>query len=413
MKCYEKFHLIADTHGFVKDDFNPCFHERYVGVYNDFPFADEWTDSRGFIHSLGTTFQRSLNDPIVDCRNIPLPIGQWLQDFSARAEYHYTTLVDTEASLVNFVIEAIELLDGNVNILKRLEEGILNSLKAFRRHFKETGNFWLSWNFAIRPTINDLKALSHTFEKAVKRLAWLRARNHKDTKVKYRESPRTFEINRVHFEPAPIVVTQPYFNPTPDIHGVPPDEYWQEWADWLTPNLSFEADCSAEVFLSSWAWIRFDIPDYLLFGRWQDTVHIVENVMQGLYNPLQIAWEAVPFSWLIDWFRTESHRLRELLKSDLSPFGHATIRQAGWTIKVNITGTFFALQSMTVGEGALDDEPSYEDCPRTEVGAFRYHVFNRQPGLPEISSFPFRIPIEWYNASILLSLIQQGHNRRE
>lgn len=406
-QCYKKWQLMIDTHGYLEDDFNPCYHERFVGVY-DFPKDRTWQDSRGYLHSLETTFHPSLKDPIVDCRSIPLPIGTWLQDFSARAEYHYTVLVDTDDSLINFIIEAIELMEGNASLLERLKEGIEGALKAFRRKFAETGNYWLSWNFAIKPTIADLKAMVQTYRRAEKRLKWLRSRNHKNTKVKYREGPREY-TGTCTFAMADITVDHPYFNPTPVLVGKPPNQTWLEWPDWLALVDECEVEYFARVNLSSWAWIRFDIPDEYL-----DEVYglgIVIAAMQGLYNPLAIGWEAVPFSWLIDWFRTESHKLRELLKSDVNPLGHATILQTGWTLDMTIFGDLNYRVGMIADNGSIDSTPPHEAWTKRPAGAFRYKLYNRQPGLPDVSSSPFRIPWEWYNASILAALIQQKKRR--
>jgi len=404
---YTVWRYMVDTHGFLQDDFNPCFHERYVGVHN-FPSSVSWTASDG-VHQWATSYRRQLDDPVAGCRSIDLHLGTWLQDFSARAENHFLVLVKTDYSLINFLIEMVQLMEGNVSILSRLKEAIESAIAAFRRKFAETGSYWLSWNFAIKPTIADIKAMLNTYKRAIKRLKWLRERNHKDTKVHYREGPR-FVSDTSEFPMAVDDVTQPYYEPTPvNIQPKPwlPPIY-QEWPDWLLLQEKCEVEYDAEVLLSAWAWIRFDIPDAYLEGI--PALGIVISAMQGLYNPLAIGWEAVPFSWLIDWFRTESHRLREALKSDLNPLGHATILSVGWSAKVEILGKYYHRCGMT-NSGGLDPPPTPDEWTRTEAGAFRYRLYNRQPGLPEVSDSPFSIPWEWYNASILASLIQQKRRR--
>ena len=402
---YTVWRYMLDTHGFLQDDFNPCYHERYVGVHN-FPSRISWTASDG-VHAFQTTYRRQLRDPVASCRSMNLPLGTWVEDFGARAENHFITLVKTEYSLINFIIEMIELCEGNISILEKAKNAIEDAIKRFRKLFAETGNYWLSWNFAIKPTIADVKAMFSLYSKALKRLKWLRERNHKDTKVKYREGPREFE-GVCQFDMRPDTVTQPYYIPTPVLLGKPPNQIWEEWADWLGLQEVAEVEYTARVRLSAWAWIRFDIPDMYLEGL--PALGIVLSAMQGLYNPLAIGWEAVPFSWLIDWFRTEAHKLRELVKSDLNPLGHATIKAAGWTSDTLIFGTYYHRCGMTCAPGAMDPQPSYDDWTKQEAGAFRYKLYNRQPGLPETDAL-FRIPWEWYNASILTSLIQQKRRR--
>jgi len=407
-QCYKNWRYIVDTHGFLEDDFNPCFHERYAAVYN-FPDSISYHDTRGLTHQLAYDFKLSLKDPVVDCRNISLDgLDQWLQDFSARAENHYVTLVDQDWSLINFIIEALELMEGNVSVLERLKEGIEGAVAAYRRKFAESGNHWLSWNFAIAPTLRDLWALANTFKRAEKRLKWLRQRNHKNTKVKYREGPRVF-TGTTPFTTQEVTVEHPYFVPPPE-YG--PKGSYPEYPDWVDLEHLCEADYSATVVLSSWAWIRFDIPDYLLSAENDTGLGIVMLTMQGLYNPLQIGWEAVPFSWLIDWFRSEAHKLREALKSDLNPLGHARILSVGWTINSTVLGTFYSFAGVTVAPDSEFGGNADEQQPRTEAGNFIYTCYNRQPGLPIIDGPPFSVPWKWYHLSILLSLVQ-SHKRRD
>jgi hypothetical protein len=397
---HEMWRYMVDTHGFLQDDFNPCYHERYLGLY-DFPYYISWTAADG-VHQISTSYRRQLEDPVRDCRMIQLPLGTWLEDFSARAEHHFITLVETDYSLINFIIEMIELCEGNVNVLVSMKNAIESAIRGFRRAYERSGSYWLAWNFAIKPTLKDIWNMFHTYRRAQKRLEWLKKRNHKDTKVHYREGPRQFSGASL-FEMAKDDVTQPYYEPPPELFGDPPA--WQEWYDWIVLKEHCEVEYEATVTLTAWAWIRFDIPDMLLEGM--AGLGIVIAAMQGLYNPLAIGWEAVPFSWLIDWFRTEAHKLRELVKSDLNPLGYATLKQAGWTAKVKIFGEFFHM-------GGTDSDPSVEypnGWTRTAAGSFKYQLYNRQPNLPEVSDNPFRIPWEWYQASILASLIQQKRRR--
>lgn len=405
-QTYNVWRYMVDTHGYLQDDFNPCYHERYAGVHK-FPKSVQATASDG-VHSWTTTYSRQLMDPVISCRTINLPLGTWIDDFGARAENHFITLVKTEYSLINFIIEMIELLEGNVSILKKAKEAIENAISRFRKIFAETGNYWLSWNFAIKPTIKDIQAMFDQYRKALKRLKWLRERNHKDTKVKYREGPREFE-GKCLFDMRPDSSDSVYYIPPPQYIGSPPHEVLVNWPDALRLVEYAEVDYLARVRLSSWAWIRFDIPEMYLEGL--PGLGIVMSAMQGLYNPLAIGWEAVPFSWLIDWFRTEAHKLRELIKSDLNPLGHATIKAVGWTSDVTIFGTYSYLSGYECEPtDPYYPPPSIDTWPRTEAGGFRYKLYNRKPGLPETDSL-FRIPWEWYNGSILTSLIQQKRRR--
>lgn len=397
---YRSMRYMVDTVGFKQDDFNPCFHDRYTGVHN-FPSYYAVTDEEGNTHSRSYSWSAGLHDPILDCRQLDIPLGSWIEDFSARAENHFLVLVDTAFSPVNFLIEMIQILEGNVKLLDGLRKTISGAIERFRLKFKETGNYWLSWNFGIKPVISDVKNALNVYRKALKRLKWLRERNHKDTKVHYREGPRQYEWTN-DFTLATVNQESPHFDPYPG-----PGPLYMDWADWITIDRKATADCWAEVRLSAWAWIRFDIPDMLLEGV--EGLGIVLSAMQGLYNPLQIAWDAIPYSWLIDWFRTEAHKLRETLKSDLSPLGVATIKEAGWSMKCRVLGKYFS--EVRAISGRTGTPTPLGPYVRTECGAFRYLLFCRQPKLPIVGDWPFTVPWKWYNASILSALIEQKRRR--
>lgn len=399
--AYKKYTLMVDTVGFLQNDFNPCYHERYVST-DKIPGRVAVVDDMGGTHERRTSFDRQLLDPIVDCRSLPIPMGSWPDDFSARAMNHFQVLVKTEYSLINFIIEMIQLCEGNIEILTNFKKKYDETMRRFFEKFRYTGNFWVAWNFAIKPTLADFKAMLSMLRKAQKRLKWLSERNHKNTKVHYREGPREYDF-KAPFGLAAINVTQPYFEPVPQYVGPPKNQIWGEWPDWVEPDITVEANTYAEVSFSSWAWIRFDIPDAYLEGL--PGLGIVLSAMQGLYNPLAIGWEAVPFSWLIDWFRTTRHKLEETLKSDLNPLGVATVIGTGWSVKIRAIGQFESTQFDLLGG------PVVPIVTKEGLGNFVYRLYLRQPGLPSDGSSPFTLNLGWYNASILTTLIA-GLERR-
>jgi hypothetical protein len=323
-------------------------------------------------------------------RNLDLDLQSWLEDFSANAEYHFKTAVNEDFQLANFLIELIEMCEGNVKKLKDLFEMISKMLKTFWKVYKATGKFWLAWNFAIKPNIGDVKSILKSVEKAARRLRWLRDHNHLDTTVKYREGNREFRGAPFYLgsgtEWDSIVFPLPEVTPPdpPPLVEPYPDPGWFQLEDWL-----------AVVKISSWATVRFEIEDeYLnsplaLFGVWE--------ILAGLYNPVEIVWEAIPYSWLIDWFLSQKTKLKRKLAS-LSPLKDAKIIQVGHTISVTLTGKVELY-------GQSDQESIH-------IGEIRYECYDRQPGYPTEGGSLFDIPDHWYNASILLALIAQKHRRR-
>jgi hypothetical protein len=379
---------MTDTTGFLACDFNPVWHEKITTGFK--PIATFQCNCGG---AGPTTYHfpgggAVLADPLSAARSIALPDPQWLDDFAAKAEHHFKTAVDDTTSILNQIIELIQMCEGNILKLKEVSEKIITALKKFHRLYEQTGNYWLAWNFAIKPTIGDVLAIADLLKNANKRIKWLRKRNHLDTKVKYKWGPK--KIEQTVFVPFTWIETVPEPSGNPNAPPVP-------WAYPLpTPenNPYFEIRFTAMLEPSSWAWVRFDIPDHLLEG--DIGLGIVMTIMAGLTNPLKVAWEAVPFSWLIDWFVNWKTRL-QIEAASLSQLKDAEILGTGWSLKYKIY--------------AEVDFVCPSPYQRYELGAFVLNGFNRRPGLPYQEVSPFRVPLELYNLSILLALLF-GKRRR-
>lgn len=372
---------MRDTRGFLQCDNNPCEHHDFQVVHSppmSFEFhldGHPWT----FTHP-GGWFPEDIESVLQEWE---LPdFGLWLDDFSANAEYHFVTAVDSTHSLLNFIIELIEVCEGNVVKLKELITKIQEALKLFHKLYAQTGNYWLSWNFAIKPTVKDVKSILNSVENAIKRFRWLKARNHLDTKVQYREGPREFSNTLsvpVKQRPAgpsgPGIV--PFPNPFPTVH--------------------FEIDIKVKVTLAAQAWVRFDIPDYLLEDE-TCGIGIVWSSLNGLYDPLGVVWEAFPFSWLIDWFLSRREQLERLRQTSIDVLPDATLLQVGHSVKIELAepADMFLVDSL-------------ERIPAGTI--VQYESYIRRVGFPEVESNPFRVPRELYNLSILLALIQQKFRR--
>jgi hypothetical protein len=128
--------------------------------------------------------------------------------------------------------------------------------------------------------------------------------------------------------------------------------------------------------------------------------------MNGVYNPLKIAWEAIPFSWLIEWFTNKRTQLLKELAS-LSPFPDAQILGMGHTIKVKVT-----LGLVQAWKKELTAPP----YPATSmhVGDFLYERFDRRPGLPTGESALFDATrLDLRQASIMGGIAVNWRRRRK
>ena len=367
---------MVDTVGFLQNDSNPCYHVRFTGALAPVP-AFAWGPGPPY-----ATF-RLEDDGFIpvsfsaDGFPVSLP-AQWLDDFSASAEHHFKTAVDETHSIINILLELVEMCEGNIQKIGDFAKKFAKAMATFNKIYQRTGKFWLAWNFALKPLLGDIRAIIDSLKRAKKRLKWLREHNHIDTKVKYREGPRIWT------DTVTLAVAYPS-TPGPGV-----DPLWPPFE-----QVHFDFDLEIEATLSAHAWVRFDIPDHILAD---DDLGLatVWSALAGLYNPLKVAWEAIPFSWLIDWFVSLRTRL-QLEAASLSPLKDAEILTTCWSVKYNVRAT---------GNLHVIDPPQVYGAGNALVRGYI-----RQPGLPEVGYPPFQLPFAWYNASILTALVQSKHRR--
>jgi len=374
------YESMTDVIGLQQNWFNPVFHEKVTwdpfNVYNVTASGDDV-----LTFSTGTV---SFLDEIR--LNMPMPPVDTIDDLAAKSHDHFITAVDSSHSLLNFLVELIQALEGNLKNLQKAQSLIQAAIKAFRDAYAkalrdgltQAASYWLAWNFAIKPTLKDIKAILCAVSQSQKRLDWLRKQNGKPTFVKWGAK-----------------------------HFYTPDELPEIIIDWFP---EYRLGRGALAVSDSWIrircvdyWIdynstglvRFDIPPQFLEGI--PGLGTVWAAYSGLYNPLKIIWEIIPFSWLIDWFMSYRTKLQAKL-GDWSPLKDAELIDSGHSFKS---------KSEWIVEQTRDGGISW-----LFLSKVKYSAYIRHPGLPEVQSSPFRVPLEWYNISILLSLVRQWWTRR-
>lgn len=353
-KFSSKMEFMADTVGFKQSDFNPCEHEKLLGIIKPLEYLSLGNEQSGytqFSFSQGGPYPQQLPQTL---KQLDFLSAEYLDDSSALAEDFFRTSVQDNASLINFLLELITLCEGNIRGLNSLWKKFQAAWSSFLRIIKSTGNYWVAWNFAMKPFVSDLIAFLETYKRAEKRLKWLRKHNHTDFKLHYRRQP--VEVSGTY-----VPVDQSWFvgDPEdPETEGLPEPTGWQ----------GFFVDYEGLSRFSSWAWVRLDIPDYLL-DDFASAMGMIMMIMNGVYNPVKIIWEAIPFSWLIEWF---TNKRTELLKelASLSPIPNMEIRGVGFSVKTVIV-------KMRV-YASVTSEPVQE----IDIGNLQYRRFSRRPGLP-------------------------------
>lgn len=391
---------ITDTSGLIQNWWNPCHHEEYSGLLNIQPI--EFTSG----HIVGRmTFEGKYTVLDLLRSHIPKPSDNELDDMSAKAYNHFVNATGNgQESLANFLIEIYQAIQGNVKLLKKYK-GLIEKIKAAYHKAldkylgegqNQTSAHWLAWNFAVKPLIGDLKRIACMWRRAYKRFLFLRARNHKPTKVQFR-------ILNCYEPESDIIVIN-------DDHGIPSATYWSnpeyECIPGLpTPEINVEADVWLELRKQSYTldftatgWVLWNLPDWL-FASPEVGISALVTQQEGFSNPIKIIWNAIPYTWLLDWFVSYRTHLQENA-ADLGPYSDGQLLKAGHAFKLK------SIWNVVV---CYNHDGGYSE---QTLGQVVYNTYVRKLGLPEPQVSPFRVPWEGYNLSIVTALVHQRWDRR-
>lgn len=392
----QNYSYIVDTSGLIQNEWNPVEHIKYDGLIALQPH----TVKMGSVEVLVVPEDLAFNIFDEVHANIPIPDDNTMDDLAAMSINHFRNAVDnTGESLANFFIELAQSCEGNIKALKKYStlwkkcEALYN--RAYERYLKQGHNSaasgWLAWNFAIKTNISDLKRLLCSFHRARLRFEWLKQRNLKPTKVKYRklecfQPPDSFVINGV----AP---TRTWVSDLTTPCALPGSAFAVDYVSYLElTKVNYELTYCAEGF------VIFSIPEWVFESTGKGQA-IVWAAQEGFTNPLKIAWNSIPYTWLLDWFVSYRTHLQEQ-SADLSPLKDAAIIHSAHSFK--LTSTWLV-------EHVYEDD---EGQHREPLGTVNYDSYVRKIGLPISSENPFRVPWSGYNISIVVALVIQWWRRR-
>lgn len=393
----EDYSYIIDTTGLIQNEWNPVEHIRYKGVITIPPFTLEISPYPAL-----TVAPDNLAFSVFDGihAHIPKPDDNQMDDLAAMSLNHFRNAVDNVGeSLATFFRELYQSVQGNIKALSKYatlwEKCQRVYEEAYERYLQRghsgAASAWLAWNFSIKANIGDLRRLLCSFHRARLRFEWLRQRNRKPTKVKFRK--------RDCFNPeAPVVIydyvpTRTYYSDLTIPCVNPPASVVVEFESYLElTKINYNLDYHAVGF------VLFTIPSWVFddVGKGQAIVWLAQ---EGFTNPVKIAWNTIPYSWIVDWFVSFRTHLQEQ-SLDLSPLKDADIVYNAHSFKLTSTWLVEHVYWDDLGEH------------RNTCGTISYDSYARHIGLPISSENPFRVPWSGYNLSIIAALVSQWWRRR-
>lgn len=340
------FETIEDVHG-NKEGVNPLYHLT-VAMHDMKPMHDYVQDigSEELVHWTKPVYWPFLAESNL-LALVPYPSQGTLDEFFDGCFSTFHEQIPLNVSLLNFLWELREVQD----LIPKLSRSITRSAAG--------GFLW--FKFGIKPFLSDLKKLINIRDTVLDRLAWLQQSRGRSVRLGYSSK----------FEPSKYVYH-------PNI------------------NRSDGNVVRAELEYSSCLLRAGGFLTHHLEGL-DDTFSELKAISAalGLNNPAAVVWEAIPYSFVLDWFG----RFQELIaKLALQPFaGDFNVHDITWSIKFDARYVIKQYFKSSAGNPAQ---------PLT-LGTIELKRYERNTGIPVPSSLITTTSLNSTQQLLALALIRQ------
>ena len=264
----------------------------------------------------------------------------------------FQTQVPSPVSLANFLFELKDfshLLPNLLGIVKgklkpsKLSGGIKGIPSNTKKVASIANSTFLNYNFAWAPFVSDMQALSNICQTVFKRLDYLRRTRGVETRVHYYHP--NLDVGDV--------IGDRFYNARCGIGGSESDL----WLELTSYKANFAASCTMLQELEG------------LDDAWAEAKAIFAGL--GFNNPLGIVWNAIPFSFMLDWILPVNKLLTSLAAKSFA--GRWDIYDVVHSVKTQAT----------LSEWIQVVECQYPGVnPAIKIREHKVAIYNRYLGLP-------------------------------
>lgn len=392
------FELISDTKGFIQSWQNPCHHFKYWEIGEVIPPQNLLSASTCTL----ALSQAKLPDMMSMVQSVlPVPDYDVIGALARDSIRHFQNAVDPKVLLLNFIIELIETVKSaasKAHLLPKIWEQIQKRYARMLRLLLSKGVLeadahLLAWSFAIKPFKRDLEGIFCSIEAAEERTKWLLRHADKPTRIRYQ---RRVDVG----EPADYTV-----------YGSVPGHYYGPWnpncPPWIggcsTPErgetagrIRLQAEL-LEYTYSAQATVVYKLPPCRITE--DSGIGIVWASMMGLDRIGSAIWEAIPFSFVIDWFTDIGKQAALWIDDKTQNFPDGQILEVGHSFKLLSHWRVDYIHEPSILEpqcGTLSN-----------LGRVGYKQYSRKTGLPEGSTLVFDLGglTDPYHAALSTALV--------
>lgn len=342
---YEEFSDTVGLHGVV----NYARHFSAKAVLEPPPYImQNWGGPWAYYRPGGIKFFNSTGEFFKSL--IPLVPVDLREGMCGDALTSFTNQFEPQVDFVNFLFETRQIGD----LIPKIERSIT----------KTASGAFLGWKFGIKPAISDLRSLAQIADYVTRRLVWLRNSYGKSVRLGF---TRRFDLS-------------------------PQGEYLLYQDGSLSGNtVKLKLVGHGGLFRAG------GFLTHRLSGLDGVTAQALGlSAALGTQNPAAILWEAIPFSFVADWFT----RVQELVGTlNVQPFkGEYKLERVSHSYKT------FVIYRYVLHRGSSWDTESNSDQDRGVVEA---ELYERFPNLPASSSLLTGETLSPTQQLLALSLVRQ------
>jgi hypothetical protein len=267
------------------------------------------------------------SDPLVPLTWIPSPSDSLLSSLADDAFEALVPQVPQEVSIPNFLYELREIGD----LIPALDDSLS----------KTVSGGYLTYSFGWKPLVGDLQKLGRLIDTVSKRIDYLKSTYGRETRISFYRKLDTYDLGVSPFVPDPINGGAGFVK----LQGIyRAGGYLFHKLEGLDGLNGMLRGCSAAL---------------------------------GLNNPLGVLWEAIPYSFVADWFgRTQSL----LSQQALQPFvGTWDLRRMSHSVSIEGIREYWIPRLSSVYE------PPWNAAQLAAIQ--RVSSYTRSPGLPAASTW--------------------------
>jgi hypothetical protein len=331
----------------------PCTHSKIkVTKQASFPLFE----SKGFLTPY-SNWVKTMPPEGYYATNVPSSFGDSYNteyQFQDRSMRSFANFVPRGVSLPNFILELGDLKSlaelamryariakSPKHLLKKLKRSSSENVKDLA---KEAADLNLTYEFGIKPFINDLQDILNVTTNLQKRLKWLKRTKgkHVTTRNLSNKAFPDYQTGSMNWLPTGVAVSSSEFNVRTHYTG-------RKQTYVAGATMYHDLGPELEGFYS----LLSAYTSYFGFDR-----------------PVEVIWEAIPFSFLVDWFL------------DLSYYAEQFQVQSAFSQRIKLTNPWFSVKRIQLITRDIEVVPwrfpGFIRFPNGDEGGFKETVFEAE-----------------------------------